>query len=492
MNYLKGLTVLILFALVLDNLISAKPTTKWTFTTGGAVYSSPTYFNGNIYIGSDDGKLYSLDAETGAEKWEFKTGGIVRCRPAISNGALFFASDDGNLYSLDAGTGIQNWIFNIGNKIKRILPNISTSTGNYWDYMQSSPCVDSGIVYVGSGDSSLYALDAASGSLKWRAKTKGLVRSSPCVYNNDVYVGSWDGFIYSFNKNDGSAVWSFSTAGSEYKNVQPSPCVVDGILYCGSRNPTFYALDANTGKYIWGHGYNGSWVESSATVVNNSVYVGSSDLDVVYSFNAKTGAVIWACNVGGDTWSSPVYDNGTLYIGLASYWNNSMTSPAGGSILAIDASNGKINWKLNCGTSPYIGGVVSSPAVYNNVVFYGGLDGKVYAAFNSPTEVDEKQGNNSLPREYRLANYPNPFNPSTMINYQLPSNGNVSLKVYDLLGREVAELVEGYKPAGDYNIKFDLERPDNFRNRKSLSSGIYFCTLRTENVIRTRKMIALK
>lgn len=93
---------------------------------------------------------------------------------------------------------------------------------------------------------------------------------------------------------------------------------------------------------------------------------------------------------------------------------------------------------------------------------------------------------NSSPYHFRLEqNYPNPFNPSTVIGYQLPVSGNVSLKVYDVLGNEVATLVDEYKPAGTYNVEFTI-------NNLQLSSGIYFYQLKAGDYIQTRKMILLK
>jgi photosystem II stability/assembly factor-like uncharacterized protein len=80
-------------------------------------------------------------------------------------------------------------------------------------------------------------------------------------------------------------------------------------------------------------------------------------------------------------------------------------------------------------------------------------------------------------------NYPNPFNPSTVIGYQLPVGGDVTLKVFDLLGREVATLVDENKPAGSYEINFESS---------SLSSGIYFYRLKAGNKIQSKKMILLK
>lgn len=80
-------------------------------------------------------------------------------------------------------------------------------------------------------------------------------------------------------------------------------------------------------------------------------------------------------------------------------------------------------------------------------------------------------------------NYPNPFNPSTTLNYSLPESGLVTLKIYDILGREIKTLVEEIKPAGNYSVQF---------GGQNLTSGIYFYQLRSGNFISTRKMVLIK
>ncbi|MHB9040542.1 MAG: T9SS type A sorting domain-containing protein, partial [Melioribacteraceae bacterium] len=82
-------------------------------------------------------------------------------------------------------------------------------------------------------------------------------------------------------------------------------------------------------------------------------------------------------------------------------------------------------------------------------------------------------------------NYPNPFNPETVISYQLPVGGLVTLKVYDLLGREIATLVNEYKTAGTYNSQFSIR---NFQ----LPSGVYFYTLKAGNYLQAKKMLVIK
>jgi hypothetical protein len=91
---------------------------------------------------------------------------------------------------------------------------------------------------------------------------------------------------------------------------------------------------------------------------------------------------------------------------------------------------------------------------------------------------------NSIPSEYSLfQNYPNPFNPSTVISYQLPVISNVTLKVYDILGREVARLINEEKPAGSHEVQF---------TGNGLTSGIYFYQLKAGDYSETRKMILLR
>ena len=89
-----------------------------------------------------------------------------------------------------------------------------------------------------------------------------------------------------------------------------------------------------------------------------------------------------------------------------------------------------------------------------------------------------------LPIEYSLnQNYPNPFNPSTKITYSLPQDNFVSLKVYNILGNEVATLVNEQISAGSHEINF---------NASNLSSGVYYYTLRTGNFVNTKKFMLLK
>jgi hypothetical protein len=100
------------------------------------------------------------------------------------------------------------------------------------------------------------------------------------------------------------------------------------------------------------------------------------------------------------------------------------------------------------------------------------------------SSVDEKTSSLDVPEKYNLSqNYPNPFNPTTNIRFSMPQSGNVKLVVYNLLGQVVANLVNGYREAGTYNVNWDASR---------LTSGVYIYRIESNSFNLTKKMTLLK
>ena len=147
--------------------------------------------------------------------------------------------------------------------------------------------------------------------------------------------------------------------------------------------------------------------------------------------------------------------------------------------------------------SSHISNVVLTNSIFTNITNQTNhasyVDGLSYVNVsingNILTSADEKSGQNELPGQFLLRqNYPNPFNPSTKINYQLPEASHVTLRIYDIMGREVAVLVDGNKGAGYYTAVFDGAR---------LASGVYFTRLivqpqDSKQFVKVKKMLLIK
>jgi hypothetical protein len=157
-------------------------------------------------------------------------------------------------------------------------------------------------------------------------------------------------------------------------------------------------------------------------------------------------------------------------------------SPVKADGLAIDATYNRIYW---------------ADYIYNYIrcVNIDGTDEQIISTghhilsmidtdYNPAVVNVENEANSDFTFEL-YQNYPNPFNPSTVISYQLPVSSDVTLRVYDILGSEITTLVDEYKPVGMHNVEFTI-------NNLQLSSGVYFCRLKTENYSKTIKMLYLK
>ncbi|MBS1494460.1 MAG: T9SS type A sorting domain-containing protein [Bacteroidetes bacterium] len=133
--------------------------------------------------------------------------------------------------------------------------------------------------------------------------------------------------------------------------------------------------------------------------------------------------------------------------------------------------------------------VVADNSVVNIFVYKNGTsistDYDIQQSLNfSPTITTGVGNNGSLVTDYSLSqNYPNPFNPTTNIRYSIPKDGNVTFKVYDMLGNEIGTYVDGIQQAGTYSVVFD---------GANLSSGIYYYKLEANGFSETKKMMLVK
>ena len=387
---------------------------KWKFSTGGPIVSSPAVVDGIVYVGSADRNLYAVDAETGELRWKFDANGDVNSSPAVVDGTVYVVSLDGKLYAVDAATGKQRWSFATEGERRfsavgymGMLP-AAERMADPWDLYLSSPAVVNGVVYFGSGDGNVYAVDAESGSLRWKYKTGDVVHSSPAVSGGVVYVGSWDTYFYALNAANGELLWRFKT-GDDAKihlmtGIPGSAAVMDGMVYFGSRDANVYALNAKSGELKWKFANGASWVISSPAVAGDRVYFTTSDSYRFQAVDAVSGKALYSLPYGIYSFSSPAVARSHAYFGTfdgrlydvdlekQSYAGTFATAGFDLNAKKYLGADGKLVGE-NVWTGDTVdnmiadlrgkvfsmGSIVSSPVVSDGRVYFGSVDGNLYA-----------------------------------------------------------------------------------------------------------------
>jgi len=346
---------------------------RWTFDAGVPIWSSPAFAGSRVYFGSNDGVVHALEAASGRQAWKFATGGAVLARPLITDRHIYIASDDGFVYKLALADQKVVWRFDThGGEVKRVLPEKGVEG---YDHQASSPVLHQGLVYIGSADGHVYAIDDTAGTERWRYKTGGKVRSTAAVADDRIVMASVDGSVYALERSTGKELWKYATGDA----VVSSAAIANGLAYIGSRSTDIYALDLRDGQPRWKYFYWMSWVESSPVVHDGGLYVGSSDYQRVYALDAANGKPRWWFDSGGSAWSTPAVTDKTVYIGAVGTVGY-MTDHRGG-FFALDRATGKARWQVGFPAieKSFTSGVASSPVVGGGLVYFGGLDGKFYA-----------------------------------------------------------------------------------------------------------------
>ncbi len=281
------------------------PSAAQTIPDAWDVYtSSPAVADGKVFFGAGDGNVYAVNAATGILQWKFTTGDVVHASPAVANGTVFIGSFDGNFYAIDAESGVRKWAFKGGTD-----PAYHNQVG-----FQSSAAVVDGTVYVGCRDAHVYALDAATGRKKWDYPTsKSWVNSTPAVRDGIVYVGTSDTARFmALDARSGRLRWVFDAKAYIFS----SAALAGDLALIGSHNGKLYAVNARTGALVWEFQTEASKLDSMRLLNPDGslrqegfapMFGDFQDMYVDFYRFTSIGAIM----------SSPAVDQGVVYVGSA-------------------------------------------------------------------------------------------------------------------------------------------------------------------------------
>jgi outer membrane protein assembly factor BamB len=385
----------------------------WKFKTGGRVLSSPLVVGEAVYVGSTDGSLYAINRADGTQRWKFDTRGPISSSPAYHDGLVFITSVDGSLYAVDAATGTVRWSFATKGERRFTAPGIhgaiprTERMPDPFDVFLSSPTIAGGLVYFGSGDHHVYALDASNGALRWSFPTGDVVHASPAVSAGLVYIGSWDRHLYALDAGTGRERWRYTTGNDttiyNQIGIASSAAVADGVVFVGGRDGHFHAVDARTGALKWKHDNRMGWTIASPAVRGGGVYFPTSDGRRFKALDAATGAVRIDLQNKAVSFSSPAIAGDVAFYGTSDGFLNAVNLRDGTLLGRFQTDGSKENgarlldenglirtsllypdrtldgMMIGMRTMMTLGSVLSSPVVADGIVYFGSTDGHLYA-----------------------------------------------------------------------------------------------------------------
>jgi len=320
----------IVYAAAYDDLYAVDETTGaelWTVDvnpTDYYIYGGPTFADGRLYVGTNEGYLYCLNATNGQQIWYWPTGslpGAIETSPAVANGKVYFGTADYSspsvknyLVAVNVATGVEIWRYSgAGDKIL------------------SSPAIDGTWIFFGSDDDKLYALNDTGSScqVKWTFATGGDVRSTPCVSGNKVIFGtsSTDHSIFAFDKMTGDTIWQYTLSSSQ--SIENSVALANDVVYFApysysTYSSKAYALNASApaGTYtedvndddilLWRTPQFDTYLLTSPVATDEKVLFASNQ--VLYALSTANGVELWRYRFEYTGTSEPVIADGRIFI----------------------------------------------------------------------------------------------------------------------------------------------------------------------------------
>ncbi len=338
----------------------------------------------------------------------------------------------------------------------------------------STVVVHKGKIYAGTYNFGVYV--SADNGTTWTQMNNGLFGAGGqtiidlLVRGDSIYAGTAGAgiFIRDLNESNG---WSHYSNGLYFEisyNIN-SLKLIDNIIYAGAGgNGTFYKNDGTS--TLWQEVKFGD-LQSQPLIMNDIIKLNSEFIiSATYGLYKSKDGINWNYyNPGiGFSWNSNFAVHGQkIFVHL---------SKGGGRTFLFESTDYGESWNF---LEQQDGNEIYYMTVVDNKLLAGKFFGLWYLDLNT-TEVDDDIISDGFVLHQ---NYPNPFNPVTKISYSIPKSGFVSLKIYDVLGKEISTLVNNEMKAGIHEIEF---------NGSNLASGVYYYQLRSGNFSETKKFVLIK
>ncbi len=295
---------------------------KWRLPVVNGAEPSATLIKDRLFIGASDGQFYSINADTGQVIWTFPTKIETLSEPLLHEGVIYILTGNNSLFALDALNGKQLWLYT-----RQDTSSLSIRGG-------SKPAIRNGTLYVGFSDGSVVALLASNGAVKWekqlsRNKKFRDLDSNPLLEDDFMYLTGYDDHVYCLRAATGETVWTAPYGG--YGSILAS----GDRLYLAASSGEFLSLQKETGQKVWSYPLK-EGIATGASLLKGLVVFGESQ-GSLQILDAATGKQISSFSPGRGILSPPTVDekNSMIYFisneanlyGIRVGWSNKASIP---------------------------------------------------------------------------------------------------------------------------------------------------------------------
>jgi outer membrane protein assembly factor BamB len=272
-------------------------------------------------------------------RWQFSTKDIIEGAPAVHDGVVYIGSGDENLYALDLAKGQQKWKYKAGP-------------------IKAAPSYHDGRIYVGDGSGLFHCVDAAKGTKVWTFETNGEIASGANFFGDLILFGSYDESLYCLT-HEGKKKWDFKTQGP----VNGSPAIIDGKTFVAGCDSSVHVIDTTKGTELSAVDLGGQ-AAATAAVAGERLYVGTMTNEF-HAVDWKNCKIVWTFKA--EKGAQPFYASAAVGDKLV------VAGSRDKRVYALDRDGGTMVWNY-----PTRGRIDSAPVIAGRRVYVGSLDGNLY------------------------------------------------------------------------------------------------------------------
>ncbi len=317
------------------------PANQWEVQVNGELLCPPATAYSKLFIGTSDGYLKVLDERDGGLLWDVKLGDVICATPLIESQTAFVPVDH-VLHAVALSNKSDKWTFEAVGALR------------------ASPVLFDELVYIGSEDKRVYAIDKYTGQLEWSLKLDDVVATSPSVSGKTLVIGTEAGTVYGIHRNEGEELWQVDVGSP----ISTAACISGSTAMVGTYGGRLHGINIGDGEAEWTfpNPAEPALDPILSTPVTNSglVYFGS---DGLYCLEVRNGLKAWHHGTEDSVRGTPAIVESYLVFGCYD-----------GLVRCLDKNNGRVVWRYSADTV-----FRSSISIDYDKAFIGGRDGRLYA-----------------------------------------------------------------------------------------------------------------